>query len=186
MKHLLLAAATLLATTTASAEAPPAETHTRAFHLDVEVDPTAYILSGYSVHAGIGYKRVRLDLGVFAMDLPQMVHGNEGWDAAFDGAGAKLQWFPLAEQRGLWVDASIGVSRRTATLVETGASDRETMVGVGIDAGYRFALPYNLYVTPWAGLSRDLSETDVMLDGKRFTKSAWTPFAAVHIGYRFR
>ncbi len=184
MKHLLLA--TIALTSVAHAEPAVSASADRDLHLDVEVDPTAYILSGYSVHVGLGYQRVRLDLGVFAMDLPEMFHGNEGWDASFDGAGAKVQWFPFAEQRGLWVDASIGVSRRTATLVETGRSQRDTTLGIGIDAGYRFALPYNLYVTPWAGISRDLEDTDVMLDGKRFTKSAWTPFAAVHIGYRFR
>lgn len=185
MKH--LAIAVLLASSPAFAESTSVSTTAdRDFHLDLEVDPTAYVLSGYSAHLGLGWNRLRLDLGVFAMDLPTMLHGNEGWDASFDGAGVKLQWFPLAEQRGLFVDVSAGVSRRTATLVETGASQRDTIVGVGIDGGYRFDLPYNLYITPWAGLSRDLSPTDVMLDGKSFQKSAWTPFAAVHVGYRFR
>ena len=42
------------------------------------------------------------------------------------------------------------------------------MIGIGIDAGYRFSLPYNLYITPWAGIARDLSATEVMVDGKTF------------------
>lgn len=46
----------------------PTESRTR-FHADFEVDPTAYILDGYSLHAGIGWKRVRVDLGAFAMSL---------------------------------------------------------------------------------------------------------------------
>lgn len=61
-----------------------------------------------------------------------------------------------------------------------------TITGIGIDAGYRFSLPYNLYITPWAGIARDLSATEVMVDGKTFAMSAWTPFAAVHVGFRFR
>jgi len=158
----------------------------KALHIDVEVDPTAYVFSGYSVHAGVGWKQLRLDLGVYAMDLPAFLHGNEGWDASFDGIGAKLQWFPFAEQRGMFVDVSAGVSRRTATVIETGSAQRDTIGGLGIDAGYRISLPYNLYITPWAGVSYDLADTNVMLDGKAFTKSRVTPFAAVHVGYRFR
>lgn len=189
MNHLAATLLVVLATTSiARAEPAPAVDGSarRDFHVDVEVDPTAYILSGYSVHAGLGWRSVRLDLGVFAMDLPEMFHGNAGWDASFYGGGAKLQWFPLADQRGLWVDASVGVSRRTATLAETGHSAGVTITGIGIDAGYRFSLPYNLYITPWAGIARDLSDTEVMVDGKTFAMSAWTPFAAVHVGFRFR
>lgn len=183
-----LAAPLARAQTSPASEAPPEQsTSTRArLHLDVEVDPTAYVFSGYSLHAGIGWKRLRLDLGVYAMDLPAFLHGNEGWSADFDGAGTKLQWFPFSEQRGVFVDASAGASRQRVTLDATGATQRDTLVGVGIDAGYRFALPYRFYVTTWAGVSYSFGADDVMLDGQRFHKSSVTPFAAVHLGYRFR
>lgn len=185
---LALTLATIASTSTARAETAPTVTASslRDLHLDLEVDPTAYVFSGYSVHAGVGWKRLRLDLGVYAMDVPAVLHGNEGWKASFDGVGAKLQWFPFADQRGAFVDVSAGMSRQTATLAETGSSRRTAVGGVGIDAGYRFSLPYSFYVTPWAGISYDLSDNTVMLDGKTFTKSRMSPFAAIHVGYRFR
>jgi len=182
MKTLTTAALALtLVAAPAAAETAPSE-----LHADVEVDPTAYVLSGYSLHAGVGWQRFRLDLGIFAMDVPEMMHGNPGWDASFAGGGAKLQWFPLAEQHELFVDVAASASRRDMTLQATGASERATVFAVGASAGWRFALPYNLYATPWVGFNVDLEETEVMLDGETFEMSRVTPFAAVHLGYRFR
>jgi hypothetical protein len=40
------------------------------YHLDLETDPTAFVFRGYSLHAGLGYGHLRLDLGGYAMDLP--------------------------------------------------------------------------------------------------------------------
>lgn len=190
MKLASLIASSVLALTNAAhaeeVDTTPASAPSSPLHLDVEVDPTAYVFSGWSVHAGIGWRNVRLDLGTYAMDLPEFFHGNDGWDASFDGAGAKLQYFPLATQEKLFLDASAGVSRQKMELRETGSSAHQTSFGIGIDAGWRFALPYHFYVTPWAGISYDLGVPDVMLDGKQFKMSHWTPFAAVHLGYRFR
>jgi len=39
-------------------------------HADFEVDPTALVLAGHSLHVGSGWKRVRLDLGAFATLVP--------------------------------------------------------------------------------------------------------------------
>lgn len=183
MKHIAIVLAVLSTTTLAAAE-PPAVTG--RYHLDVEVDPTAYAFSGYSLHVGAGYEHLRLDLGVYGLEVPAFLHGNEGWDAEFTGAGAKLQWFPFAAQRGLFVDVSGGVTRQRVTLEETGASRRDTVVGAGLDAGWRFALPYRFYVTPWAGVGYDFNADDVMIGGKTFTRSKLVPFAAVHVGFRFR
>jgi hypothetical protein len=182
----------VLASASASAErapeAPPAPSRAtpRALHLDLEVDPTAYAFSGFSVHAGVGWRALRLDLGAYGMDIPGFFHGNEGWDASFVGAGAKLQWFPFSDQRGFYVDVSAGVSRERVELRATGATATETVSALGADAGYRVSLPHGFYATPWAGFSVNLNADDVMLDGQRYTKKAIVPFAAVHLGYRFR
>ncbi|MFO0658259.1 MAG: hypothetical protein U0165_00270 [Polyangiaceae bacterium] len=81
-----LAALSFLVTTPATA-APtatePSSTDTTApartseFHADFEVDPTAYVLDGYSLHVGLGQGRFRLDLGAFAMKVPGAIHGNK-------------------------------------------------------------------------------------------------------------
>ena len=173
-------------TANARAETAVAKTAERNLRLDLEVDPTAYALSGYSVHLGIGWKRVRLDLGMYAMDVPSFLHGNEGFDASFAGGGAKLQYFPLAAQRGLFVDLGVGVSRREVTLAESGERASDLATSIGASVGYRVALPYGFYATPWAGINVDLDETALMVNGRTFAMSRVTPFAAVHVGYRFR
>jgi hypothetical protein len=189
MKLVALIATSVLASTSlahAESDTVPAPAASPRMHLDLEVDPTAYVFSGWSVHAGIGWDKLRLDLGTYAMDIPEVLHGNDGWDASFYGFGAKLQYFPLAVQEKLFVDASLGWSRQETTLRETGSSTHGSGFGLGIDAGWRFALPYNFYATPWAGISYGFDSQDAMVGGKEFKMSRWTPFAAVHLGYRFR
>ena len=141
---LALPTALALTTATAHAERDPAAPAAHAVHVDLEVDPTAYVLGGWSVHVGLGYQNVRVDLGTYAMDVPEALHGQDGWDLSFHGAGAKLQWFPFASggaPRGLFVDGSVGVSRQRVTWRERQASSQDTLVGVGASAGYRFLLP---------------------------------------------
>jgi hypothetical protein len=177
--------ATLLALTSAAAIAR-AEVSEPALHLDLEVDPTAYLMSGYSLHAGVGWRRLRVDLGAYAMDVPGFLHGNDGFDASFAGAGAKLQYFPLAAQRGLFVDVGFGVSRREVVRADTGATASDVVTSLGASAGYRFGLPYGFYATPWAGINVDLDHRELTVDGRTFAMSRVTPFAAIHVGYRFR
>jgi hypothetical protein len=155
-------------------------------HLDVEVDPTAYVLGGFSVHAGAGRGHLRLDLGAYAMDVPEWAHGQEGFDLSFWGFGAKLQWFPLAEQRGLLLDVGGGFQREAITLHDTGERTRTNVVGIGVSAGWRFWLPHGFYATPWVALDYDLGASDVMLGGKTFHAPSISPFAAIHVGFRFQ
>ena len=152
--------------------------------LDIEIDPAAYLMSGYSVHAGVGRGGQRVDLGVYAMDVPELLHGNEGWAMSFAGAGVKVQNFLLDDQRGFFVDLGIGASLRELQLADSGVRRRDIVVSLGASAGYRILLPYGLYVTPWAGINYDFDAADIMLAGRSFDSSPATPFAAVHIGYR--
>jgi len=128
---ILVAVAAVLGSRAASAQ----------LHVDAEVDPTAYALDGYSLHLGIGSGRVRLDLGVFRMAIPQLVHGDAGFDVSFDGFGPKLQYFLFAEQRGLFVGADAGLTRIHAERQGTSLAAHEDSFGLGIHAGYRVPLP---------------------------------------------
>jgi hypothetical protein len=153
---------------------------------DFEVDPTAYLLNGNSLHVGIARGNLRVDLGNFGLELPRFVHGNDELDVRFDGAGAKLQWFPRAEQRGLFVGVQASVTR---VLVERRGMDlaaRDYQVGTGVQVGYRIALSAGLYITPWIGVDYQWSADDLMLDGATYEASRWTVFPAIHLGYRFQ
>lgn len=152
---------------------------------DVEVDPTAYILDGSSLHAGLARGHLRLDLGVYAMALPQAAHGDDGFDVAFDGFGAKLQWFPRASRTGVFVGVDAGVARVRAHRQGTDLTVVDRQVSTGVHVGYRFALPANLYVTPWLGVGRAWGAEDLTVDGATYEAMPVTVFPAVHLGYRF-
>jgi hypothetical protein len=155
-------------------------------HADAEVDPTAYALDGYSLHVGIGYRRVRVDVGAYAMAIPSFVHGNDDFDVAFDGYGAKVQYFPFDEQLGAFIGIDGGVTRVQVQRRGTDLARRDTQVGVGVDAGYRFDLGAGFHATPWLGVGYSFGTDDATLAGKTFESSKVTVFPAVHVGYRFR
>lgn len=177
----LAAAALILGVAASARAADPGDTHG-----DIEIDPTAYVLDGYSLHAGIGYKHLRVDLGVYAMKLPGFVHGNDDFDIAFDGYGTKIQLFPFAEQRGAFIGVDGGVTRVHAHVKGTDLEKRETQIGAGVDAGYRIVLPAGFYVTPWIGVGYAFNSHDISVGGKTFKNNPVTLFPAVHLGYRFR
>ncbi len=154
-------------------------------HGDVEIDPTAYALSGYSIHVGIGRDHLRLDLGNFAMALPQFVHGDDGFDVTFDGYGAKLQYWFRGDQTGLFAGVDAGVIRVHARLQGSDLGADDAQVGAGFHAGYRISLPAGFYVTAWLGVGYSFSADDVMLGGKTYDASPFTVFPAIHLGYRF-
>jgi len=194
MKHVITARVTAALTTTvvaglAAAAAPalaePAPTSATALRADLEIDPTAYVLDGYSLHGGLERGRLRLDLGAFALAVPAAIHGNDGFSAAFDGFGAKLQYFAFAAGRGGFVGVDAGVSRLLVQLDGTDLAHRQRQLSVGVNLGWRFPISHGIYATPWLGLGRTVGGGDVMLGGRTFTMTPWTVFPAVHVGRRF-
>lgn len=193
MKTSARIAAILLATFTlvgaAAADQPAAaataqSSSSSSFHADFEIDPTAYALSGYSLHVGLGWKRLRLDLGAFAMALPDFAKSDDSFEVSFDGFGSKLQYFVLAEQRGLFVGVDAGVAR---PLVQRGElASKDSQYSIGVNAGYRIGLGAHLYATPWLGVSYAFSAEDATLGGTTYEHNPVTIFPAVHVGYRFR
>lgn len=168
----------------ATADAAPAAQPSR-LHLDVEIDPTAYVLRGYSLHVGVGWRRLRVDLGAYAMDMPEFMHGNPDFDISFHGFGVKAQLFPFAEQRGLFVGVDTGVAMPLAQRRGTDLARVGLQVSLGVHAGWRFPIIGGLYVTPWIGVSYSFNAEDVTLANRTYTNNPITVFPAVHIGYRF-
>lgn len=154
-------------------------------HGDVEIDPTAYALSGNSIHVGIARDHLRVDLGNFALALPQWVHGDDGFDVSFDGFGAKLQYFPRLDQHGAFFGIDGGLLRVLAERQGTDLAARQTQVGLGVHVGYRIALPEGFYVTPWIGVSYQLGASDVTLADRTYAPSSISVFPAIHVGYQF-
>jgi len=178
--HSLLATTALLVAMTASAAAEPPG-------VDVEVDPIAYALDGYSLHVGVTHDRWRFDLGAFAIGVPEAVHGNDGFSASFDGIGAKVQYFPLAPARRLFVGVGADMARLLVERDGSQLAERTTGVSAGVHVGWRIGLPYDLYLTPWVSVGYALTGADpITLGGATFEQSPWTIFPTVHLGYTFR
>lgn len=153
--------------------------------VDVEIDPTAYALGGHSLHVGIAWRSLRLDLGAFAMDVPEMFHGNAGFDAAFSGYGAKLQFFVLRPQSGLFVGAEVAVARTVVRKRNTQLGAQFQQLNLGGQVGWRFVLGHGFYVTPWIGLGAGLAPSEVAVGDATFENSRLLIFPAVHVGRRF-
>jgi hypothetical protein len=176
----------MLAAVPATAHADAPLDRSAAFHADIEIDPTAYVLDGNSLHVGIGWRSLRVDLGNFAIAMPQFVHGDDDFDVRFDGYGAKLQWFPFAEQRGLFVGVDAGVARVQIDRQDSDRGARQTQIGAGVHVGYRISLPAGFYATPWIGVGFQTGADDVTIDGATYEGSALSVFPAIHLGYQLR
>ncbi len=174
----LLALAALLCAAPPVAAAP-------TLRADVEVDPTAYVFGGYSLHAGFVKERWRVDLGAFAMDVPGFYQSNAAFKQSFDGYDVKVQRFLLEDQAGPFLGVDAGVNRMRLRRTGTELSAMRTQLGAGVNGGYRFALTDRLYATAWLGVSYDFNARDVTLGGETFSVSRWTFFPAVHLGWRF-
>jgi opacity protein-like surface antigen len=175
-----------------AAEAPPAvmgaapSPSPSRLHVDAEIDPAGYLLDGYSLHLGVGWRHLRVDLGAYAMRLPQAVHGHDDLDVSFDGYGVKLQYFFRPEQTGGFVGVDAGVIRPTVRKSGTQLSERHTELGVGVNFGWRFTFAERFYATPWLGIGYGLDPHTVTVGGSTYEGSHLSVFPAVHFGYRFQ
>jgi len=159
---------------------------TSGWHLDLETDPTAFAFRGYSLHAGLGWRQLRLDVGGYAMDVPGFAETNEGFESSFRGVGAKLQLFLFDEQQGGFVGLDAGFNQLRVEETKTSAKAAQLQVSTGVNLGWRFALPWNLYATPWLGVSHSWNAPDISVGERMYHSRAVTFFPAVHLGYRFR
>ena len=54
----------------------------RSIQFDVEVEPIAYILGGAGIHFGIQPSDWKYTLELFGLNIPESLHGNDGFDAS--------------------------------------------------------------------------------------------------------
>lgn len=152
---------------------------------DIEADPVAYALDGHSVHAGIRYHRWRLDLGAFAIEVPETFHGNDGLELYSNGYGVKLDVHPLGRLPGLFVGAAVNVVQQHVSDPQSAMSVRETQLSIGGRVGYQFDLPGDFYVAPWVGVDTWLGDLDLQVGTRTFEGKRVTVFPTVHLGRTF-
>lgn len=163
-----------------------AAAHADPLRGDVEIDPTAYVLDGSSLHVGIVHRHVRVDLGVFGLALPRFVHGDDAFDASFSGYGVKLQFFVRDDQAGLFAGVDAAAIRMTVERRGTDLAVVDRQLATGLNVGYRFTLPASFYATAWLGVGYVWGADDVTIGGATFEAMRINVFPAIHLGYRFR
>lgn len=154
---------------------------------EVEADPVAYGLSGFSLHLarqaldGAG----RVQVGIFGAEVPERFHGNDGFTVRTRGVTAKADYFLRGQPAGLFLGVDGNYSRVRYHLDTTGGRTTRNLFALGPRVGYRFNFGERVYLTPWVSTSYVFNTEDVIIDGERFEERPYRIFPAVHVGWRF-
>jgi hypothetical protein len=151
--------------------------------LDVEVDPIAYALGGYSVHAGLRRGAFRLDLGAFAAEVPEAFHGSKGFEQYSGGFGIKVDYHPFERLPGLLFGGQITSMREQVRHTETGISKSERYLTLGGRVGYEIGLPGGFYLLPWFGADVFMRARSTTIAGATHAPGRVLFFPTVHFGY---
>ncbi len=154
--------------------------------LEVEIDPIAYLASGYSLHLALASTRYRLDLGAFAAELPEGIHGNQGFDVSFHGFGSKLDVFWHRNRTGAFAGIELGLINALVVDRESRRIDADRRVQGGVRAGWRFEIAEGYYLVPWIGVGYAAGASERSIAGRAYQESALVVFPTVHIGKSFR
>lgn len=155
-------------------------------HFDVEVEPIAYILGGAGGH--VGYQRGSWNYTVeaFGLDLPEALHGNEGFNAELLGLEFHTERSLREGPGGFYVGPEVSVSHLAVTNAASGETERRVGYSIGVRGGYRWYTGLgNLYLSPVVGLSYSLNAEPIRIGDESFDTAAFGPWGTVGIGWSF-
>lgn len=157
---------------------------------ELEADPVAYALNGFSVHAVRVQDRMRFDLGVFGLQVPESFNANKGFEVYSRGAGLKVNY--LLNSKETWfAGAGFGYLNNTIRQRESSLTQVQHTIGTGVHVGYRIYLFRNfnygkIYLTPWISMDYNKALKPVQFNGETYKTVPLSFFPTVHIGYRFK
>ena len=158
----------------------------KVHHLAIEVEPVAYIFNGAGIHGRYQYGSWRYSFEILGLDIPESLHGNDGFDASVRAVELHFEHFFTDTPDGFFFGPEVGVSRLEVTHRESGLSDTHTGYSVGIRGGYRWYTGLGkLYLAPVGGLVYSLNAEDIELGDGVYEAGAFTPFVTVGIGWSF-
>ncbi|MNL06243.1 hypothetical protein D3C87_1268750 [compost metagenome] len=158
--------------------------------LEVEVDPLAYVLSGYSVHVGLTYGKFRSSVGTYGIKQPSFQLDNDAFTVYSSGFDLKTDYL-FGKTKGF--HAGIQLSYGKDKIGLKGSADKENLWGLSIGArgGYRFMFGKaenkykGFYINPWAALICPTNAKTINKGGEEYKQPAVFIFPAVHVGWRF-
>ena len=153
---------------------------------DVEADPLAYLLKGWSIHTGYSIESWRFSLGTFGIDLPESIHGNEGFDSYMKGAGVSSDYFLSGSIKGLFVGFQSGLLHFSIQNTSNKSATTHIASNQGIRIGYRWVLrKTRAYITPWFSLNYIMNAKTWHSGNYSYSINSWQPFPAFHVGRKF-
>jgi hypothetical protein len=155
---------------------------------EIEADPVAFALRGYSVHVGkVIQGENRLQVGTFGYEMPKFYGGNQQFTRRGNGVTIKYDRFLDGRTKGLFIGADADFTRTRYTLDATKERTYRNDFTIGPRIGYRFEIGSHLYITPWFACGYVFnSGTPVILSNQKFDRSSFGFFPTVHIGWRFK
>jgi hypothetical protein len=134
---------------------------------------------------GLGFGRLRFDLGTFSAVVPAFVHHQSGFEATSGGYGAKLDVFVWEQNQGPFIGVEGAWLRQHVRDSNTHIQSRLTSWMLGGRLGWHIALPAHFYIKPWLGVGRHFAPSDIAVGTRVFHQSHLLLFPTFHVGYVF-
>lgn len=153
-------------------------------NVGLEIDPIAYGLNGYSAHLLYNSDfMVNVDLGTFAMQVPEFAEQNKGFQSKFNGYGIKLNYQGKSAS-GMFAGINYGTSRFDIEQTSTSVTQAVDVQTLGVQFGYRFGND-GFYIKPWIGFDKLLNRPRLDFSGTEYRFPEINIFPTVHLGYSF-
>lgn len=158
---------------------------------EVEIDPIAYILNGYSAHIIYQKNHLRYDLGFFGIKQPEAFHGNKGYTVTSLGVGVKTTYL-INGIPGFFTGLGSGLAFHKAQNSTSLEKADGISAGLGVILGYRVFFRNvkspnlkGLYFSPWVSFDYNYSFRKIAFTDYDFKNKTFSIFPTIHIGYRF-
>lgn len=163
---------------------------TKKHKWEIETDPIAFALNGYSAHGIYLYKRIRFDFGVFGISQPESYTGNKGFDVNSVGVGLKVNY--LLNRRENWfAGVGTGYGKNQILHRESNQRQNQQIISWGVHTGYRLYLfkkieKGKIYLTPWVSFDYNIPLNKVVFTQTTYKTNSFSIFPTIHLGYRFK
>jgi hypothetical protein len=149
------------------------------------VEPLAYAFGGAGGHIGLRVGDWKYEVEAFGLEIPQSLHGNDGFTAAPLGVELHFERRFDDGPGGFYAGPKVGAARFDLTH-DSGTSEEHTRYSVGVRGGYTWYPGLgDLYLSPVVGVSYTLNGEDVTIGGDTFESAPLSPWGTIGIGWSF-